>query len=182
MASVVSERYAQALYEAAGDLERAQEAGRALTQVTALIGQNPDYLALLSSPSIPQSDRQQAVHAAFAGRVPQIICNFLLLLIEKRRIARLQDIAQAYEDLISREAGICQAVVVTAVPMEAASLERLRDHLMRLTGRQVALVNEIDPEVLGGACLRWGSQQIDGTIRTGLHDLVAELCPAERGG
>ena len=49
MASVVSERYAQALYEAAGGLEQAREAGRALAQVSALIGQNPDYLTLLSS-------------------------------------------------------------------------------------------------------------------------------------
>ena len=73
MASVVSERYAQALYEAAGGLEQAREAGRALAQVSALIGQNPDYLTLLSSPAIAQADRQQAVRAAFAGRVPGIV-------------------------------------------------------------------------------------------------------------
>ena len=179
MASVVSERYAQALYEAAGGLEQAREAGRALAQVSALIGQNPDYLTLLSSPAIAQADRQQAVRAAFAGRVPGIVCYFLLLLIEKRRITQLQAIAQAYEGLVRRAASICQAPVVTAVPMEAALLERLRDKLTCLTGLQIELVNEIDPTVLGGACVRWGSRQIDGTIRSSLRALAAELCPAE---
>ena len=44
---------------------------------------------------------------------------------------------------------------------------------------QIELVNEIDPTVLGGACVRWGSRQIDGTIRSSLRALAAELCPAE---
>ena len=179
MTSVVGERYAQALYEAAGGPEQAREAGRALAQVWALIERNPGYLALLSSPAIAQRDRQQAVRTAFSGRAPQIVCNFLLLLIEKHRISRLPEIVRAYEALVRRADGICRATVVTAVPMEAGEMDRLRARLTRLTGRQIALVNAVDPAVLGGACVRWGSRQIDGTVRTGLRALAAELCAAE---
>ena len=99
MATVVSERYALSLYEVAKAENIAPEMYEALQTVSDLFATYPDYLKVLTTPSIGLPDKQKTVRAVFEGRVHPYLLNFLLLLTEKRRIGLIHEMAEAYRDL-----------------------------------------------------------------------------------
>jgi F-type H+-transporting ATPase subunit delta len=57
-------------------------------------------------------------------------------------------------------------------------VKQLQQALEKMTGRQVELTVAIDPEVLGGARTRVGSQVYDGTLKSQLAALRRRLAQA----
>ena len=58
--------------------------------------------------------------------------------------------------------------IVRATPTEIARIEKL-------TGRRLVLTKTVDPAVLGGVRVTMGDRVIDGTVRTNLDKLRAQL-------
>ena len=72
-----------------------------------------------------------------------------------------------------------RAVVRSAVPLEAAHVERLAGYLGELVGKDVDVTTAVDPAILGGLVARVGDRLIDGSVRTRLQDMRKSL--AESG-
>lgn len=175
MATVVSERYALSLYEVAKTENIAPEMYEALQTVSDLFVTYPDYLKVLTTPSIGLPDKQKTIRAVFEGRVHPYLLNFLLLLTEKRRIGLIHEMAEAYRDLYYLEAGICAVTAVTAIPLDEAQMEKLKNKMAGVTGKQIVLKNQVDPSVLGGVLVRVENKQIDDTIKNRLNELTTRL-------
>ena len=72
-------------------------------------------------------------------------------------------------------AGITKATVVSAAPLHEAARDRLASALSRRTGKQVELEVTVDPELLGGVVAKVGDLVFDGSLRTQLGQLRANL-------
>lgn len=175
MATVVSERYALSLYEVAKAENLASEMCDELSAVSELFVQYPDYLKVLTTPSIGFPEKRKTVETVFEGRVHPYLLNFLLLLTEKRRIGMIHEMAEAYRDLYYLEAGICAVTAVTAVALDPDQMEKLKQKMAQVTGKQIVLKNQVDGSVLGGVLVRIENKQIDDTIKTRLNDLAIKL-------
>lgn len=86
MADIVSERYAQSLYEVAKDEKQEKEYLEELTAVCGAFRENPDFLKLLTTPSIAFEDKQNVLKTVFEGKIRPFVLNFLMLTTEKGRI------------------------------------------------------------------------------------------------
>lgn len=64
-----------------------------------------------------------------------------------------------------------KAKVKTVVPMDEETKERLRSSLTELVGKDVELVNVIDPSILGGMVIHMGDAIVDMSLSTRLNDL-----------
>ncbi len=111
----------------------------------------------------------------FEDRVHPDLLNFLLLLAEKRRIGLIYEMAEAYRDLYYLEAGICAVTAVTAIPLDEAQMEKLKNKMAGVTGKQIVLKNQVDPSVLGGVLVRVENKQIDDTIKNRVNELTTRL-------
>ena len=67
-----------------------------LDEVQQLLKQNPDYLRLLSTPSIPKKERCGLLDEALRGQVHLYVLNFLKILCEKGTLRELPGCARAY--------------------------------------------------------------------------------------
>ena len=67
------------------------------------------------------------------------------------------------------------AEVSSAHPLSAAQLKALGAKLKAREGKDVKIVANVDPELLGGLVVRIGSQQIDSSIRTRLNSLAQAI-------
>ena len=76
MATVVSERYALSLYEVAKAENLASEMCDELSAVSELFVQYPDYLKVLTTPSIGFPEKRKTVETVFEGRVHPYLLNF----------------------------------------------------------------------------------------------------------
>jgi F-type H+-transporting ATPase subunit delta len=68
-----------------------------------------------------------------------------------------------------------RAVVVSATPLGAGDLDRVRRSLERRTKKKVMLEAEVDPSLIGGLIARVGDLVLDGSVRTQLDTLREKL-------
>ena len=169
MADIVSERYAQSLYEVAKDEKQEKEYLEELTAVCGAFRENPDFLKLLTTPSIAFEDKQNVLKTVFEGKIRPFMLNFLMLTTEKGRIGLIHEMREAYKEQYYFENNIAEVCAVTAVPMSDALRDRLKNKM------QVVLETSVDPEIIGGIVVKVNNEQFDTSLRTRLSEIAARL-------
>jgi F-type H+-transporting ATPase subunit delta len=101
--------------------------------------------------------------------------NFLLLLVQKKRLNVLAEISQRFNVYYATLEKMSKVRVVTAVATQEDSRKKLADALTKRIRRQVTLECEVDPSIIGGAVIHIGDQVIDGSIRRQLARLFESL-------
>ena len=145
-----------------------------LDEVQQLLKQNPDYLRLLSTPSIPKKERCALLDKAFEGAHPYLV-NFLKLLCEEDLLGELPGCLRAYQDRYNVDHNILEVTAVSAIALTAPSREKLLAKLQKMTGKNIVLTETVDPAVLGGLRLDMDGTRLDGTVQRHLERLRTEI-------
>ena len=173
----IARRYARALFEigvASGDTF--ERFGQELDELTALYRSSPELRHTMENPVFKQTEKQEVMKRLLPRVAPsEPVQRFVLLLLERRRIALLPTIARAYRAMADNRAGRVRATVTSAVPLGAAELDRVRGALEQRTGRKVVAETHVDPELIGGVVARVGDLVLDGSVRTQLDELRRRL-------
>ena len=146
-----------------------------LEQAAQLLKANPDYLRLLSTPSIPKKERCGLLDEALRGQVHLYVLNFLKILCEKGTLRELSGCARAYRLRYNQAHGILEATATSAVPMTAQQTQALLAKLEKLTGKTIDLKTKVDPGVLGGIRLDMEGTELDGTVQNRLAALRRDI-------
>ena len=142
-----------------------------LEEVNALFKANPDYLHLLSTPSIPKKERCGLLDEALRGQVHLYVLNFLKILCEKGTLRELSGCARAYRIRYNQAHGILEATAISAVPLTEQQRAALHAKLESLTGKTIDLKTKVDAKVLGGIRLDIEGTELDGTVKNRLASL-----------
>ena len=146
-----------------------------LDEVQQLLKQNPDYLRLLSTPSIPKKERCGLLDEALRDRVHLYVLNFLKILCEKGTLRELSGCARAYRIRYNQAHGILEATAVSAVPLTEQQRAALHAKLESLTGKTIDLKTKVDAKVLGGIRLDIEGTELDGTVQNRLASLRRDI-------
>jgi F-type H+-transporting ATPase subunit delta len=101
--------------------------------------------------------------------------NFVRVLAENHRLVLLPEIAAHYEAARAQVENTVDVEVVSAVALDAAQAEKLKQALNTRLRRQVRMQNTVDASLLGGAVIRAGDLVIDGSLKGRLDRLGTEL-------
>jgi F-type H+-transporting ATPase subunit delta len=169
-------RYAKALFELSKDAGQVAEVTGELSSMGDLLEGNPELHDVLFRPLHPVAQRR----AVLDGVTERIGANptvqsFFSLLIDQRRLVDFPAIREEFERLASEDAGLRRAEVVSAGPLRDDQLERLRRALSSRTGGEVEVSVRVDPSLLGGVIAKVGDLVFDGSLRTQLRQLRANL-------
>ena len=96
-------------------------------------------------------------------------------LVQQPRGRRIGELIRVAAALVADQANLAVATVVTAAPLSAAQLDRLRAGLAKTYGRDLKLNLAIDPSILGGIRVQIGDDVIDGSVSTRINDLRLQL-------
>ena len=146
-----------------------------LDEVQKLLKQNPDYLRLLSTPSIPKKERCGLLDEALRDRVHLYVLNFLKILCEKGTLRELSGCARAYRIRYNQAHGILEATAISAVPLTEQQRAALHAKLESLTGKTIDLKTKVDAKVLGGIRLDIEGTELDGTVQNRLASLRRDI-------
>ncbi len=179
--TTISHRYARAIFGAALEENKLARVAGDLANVLALNRQDPAFLNFLMTPEVLTDGKEGFIRTVFGPQLDPLTVNFLLLLMDKKRIAHLPGICEDVQRLYEEHQGLLRAEVLSAVPLDAAQEARLKKELDRLTGKDVRLEKRLDPSVLGGVVVHLGKKVIDRSLRRGLRELGDRLLHTELG-
>ena len=166
--------YGESLYELAKDEGLTKLIGEQLAVLQQSFQQEPDFPRLLSSPNLTKAERCQILDHSFRGSVHQYVLNFLKILTEKGYMRHFSYCCDAYLEHYDQDNGILRVNAVSAVALTEAQKDKLTQKLSRITGKEIALRNRIDPRVYGGIRLDYDGQRLDDTVSHRL-DAIRDL-------
>ena len=162
--------YGEALYVLAKDENKSDALLKQLKTLDESFAQEPDFLRLLSAPNLSKIERKEILDACFKGKIDSYLLNFLKILMEKGYIRQFGQCVQVFRERYNEDHGIMPVSAVTAVPMTPAQKEKLAAKLAGSTGKQIELMNIVDPACIGGIRLDYDGKRVDDTI---IHRLDA---------
>ena len=176
----LSRRYAKALADVAAEQQVLEAIGRDLRTVVETMKRSHEVTAFFASPAIPLTDKRRVLRSIAEGAgVTPLSANFLNLVLEKRRLPHLGEIALAYEELTDERLHRGKATVTSAVPLTEPIIQRLKERLQTVTGKEIYLEARVDPAILGGFVAQIGSTIYDGSLRTQLKKVREHLLKNE---
>ena len=165
----IARMYGGSLYDLAAEEGLETRILGELEEVNALFKANPDYLHLLSIPSIPKKERCGLLDEALRGQVHLYVLNFLKILCEKGTLRELGGCTRAYRIRYNEAHGILEATATSAIALTKEQTAALHQKLEALTGKTIDLQTKVDPAVLGGIMT-----EIARMYGGSLYDLAAE--------
>jgi F-type H+-transporting ATPase subunit delta len=169
-------RYATALFDLANERDALAGVESSLATLGEAMAQSADLKALVANPMLSRDQAARAMNAVAAtlGLDP-LTKDFLDVVSANRRLAELPAMVRAFKLLAANQRGEVDAEVVSARPLTADQVAALKAKLKTRVGRDVALTQKTDPEILGGLIVKIGSQMIDSSIRTRLNTLALAM-------
>ena len=174
--SRVARRYAGALFALAREQSQISEVRSEIERLAALIDGSDELGSALLTPLRPVAQRKRVLVAlAEQASFSQTVRRFLSFLIDRRRLIDFAAICDEFGRLADEASGLVIAEVVAANPLDERKCDRLRRALSQRTGREVRLEVSVDPALIGGVVAKVGDVVFDGSLRTQLGQLRANL-------
>ena len=170
----IARPYARAAFEYARDAKAFAPWSQGLKTAAEIVA-DPRVAALTTSPLVTATDVVGLIIGVAGDKLDAGMQNFVRLLAENRRLLYLPEITEHYETLRSSVENTIDVEVISAVPLDAAQQEKLRQALNIRLKRQVRMQNSVDSALLGGAVIRAGDLVIDGSLQGRLQRLGTEL-------
>jgi ATP synthase F1 delta subunit len=167
--------YGEGLFEAASDIGRIGEIGKELERVEAALREFPPLFELLRTPTLSVEDRKAVAEKVFSGIVSRELLNFIRVLIDKRRIGRIRDIARVYGRLSDDREGIVKGDIRSAVALTEDQIGQFERETGKLLKKRVKLRNETDASLLGGVRIYIDGKLIDASVRGRLDSLKERI-------
>jgi F-type H+-transporting ATPase subunit delta len=167
-------RYAQALFELAGDAGQV-DAWRADLGLACEVAGNAAAARTIDNPARPLAERRALVTGLLHGRVAAQVESLALLLAQRGRFSIMPEVGREYDHLVRASRGIVAATVSSPMPLTPGELAALKTAMERIAGAQVELYPETDPSLIGGVSVMIGDRQIDASVASRLRRLRREL-------
>ncbi|MEG2038868.1 MAG: ATP synthase F1 subunit delta [Oscillospiraceae bacterium] len=170
-----SSSYASALIKLAIETDSLDEIFEQIMIIKEEIISNPNFIKILDAPMIAVEDKLSVADETFKGKINVYLLNFIKILVEKGAMHEFVNCANAFEKLYNEDKNIEKVTAVTAIPLNEKLTEKLIKKLETVTGKTIVLVNQVDPECMGGIVLRLENSQIDGSIKTKLEAIKTQM-------
>ena len=167
--------YATALIELANERSLTQPIAEELGGLKEVLAQNPTFRAFLSDPSIGETARSELLKKVFAGKLQPLLEHFLAVLAAHGRLGHLEQIADAYDDLLDEQAGKIEVDVTVAQKLTPDQLEEVRQKVSTALKKDAVVHQYVDDSIIGGMVLRVQDKLIDGSVKTQIQRLRAQL-------
>jgi F-type H+-transporting ATPase subunit delta len=174
----IVDRYTRALFAAADKRGIVDQVRSDLRGLDAVMTETPQLGRVLRAPTIAAADKRRLIRSAFTGQLGDLTLKFLEMAIEKRREEILPFVSAEFERLAYDQLNILPVQVTSALPLTEEERAALSRSLNRRTGKTIELHERVNAALMGGATMRLGDTEIDGSVRGQLRRLRDRLLAA----
>lgn len=167
--NTLAKRYAKALVQLGSEGGLIDRFRDELATFDGIFSANNELRAAFADPALTQ-DQKKNIMKELIGKVAcsELVGNFLMLLVDKNRVAFLGQIVQTYEKLADEFSGVIRPVIKTAFPLDDSQISAIQDALEKKTGKKVVAQMVVDTTLLGGVVTQIGDIAYDNSVKTQL--------------
>jgi F-type H+-transporting ATPase subunit delta len=168
--------YADALISLAQEQNNLDTIAKDVRLIGNTLKDSAELTQLFASPLIGENVKKGVIENVFGSQVSVLTKSFLLLLVDRKRIAFLGEIVNQFQTLLRVIDGVALAEIITALKLSRAQEDTLRDRVKSMTkARSVELAVTVNADLIGGVIIKVGSQVVDASIRGQLRRLKSSL-------
>ncbi|UCD61134.1 MAG: ATP synthase F1 subunit delta [Flavobacteriaceae bacterium] len=167
-------RYAKATLNLAVEQKATDAIDRDMRSIVQTISDSNELKEMLASPILEGSSKKEVLLTLFKN-FNEITKEAFSLLVSKKRIDLLYDVATKYIALNEDLKGENVALVTTAVPLTPSLEKKILSQIGKITKNKITLENQIDESIIGGFILRIGDLQYNASISNKLNSLKREF-------
>lgn len=172
----IAQPYAEALLTLANSNDSLKATINDMSIVAQFLANSSDLKKFLANPLVARKTKKSVLKDVLGEQIQPKTLTFLMLLVDRGRIAFLGDIAQKFLELSYKEESIEIAKVISAVSLSLEQQKGLAEKLKEITGaKQIKLALKVDPHLIGGFTVEIGSKLIDTSIRGQLKKISTLL-------
>jgi F-type H+-transporting ATPase subunit delta len=135
-----------------------------------------DLKHFLGNPVVSAENKKAVLRQVAGDGLHPYILNFLMLLVERRRILFLEGICKQFQALLRKLNQTVLAEVISAVELSDAQQQAIGEKVKAISGaQQVELDTKLDPDLIGGVIIKVGSQVLDASLRGQLRRIGIRL-------
>lgn len=107
--------------------------------------------------------------------MPQELIDLLTVMSENGDLGHLGDVTEIYGELVAQHTDVITAEVTVAVPLTDELKAEIISKLEHDFGKDVYLIEKVDPSIMGGLILKVGDERRDISVRSQLEHVRATL-------
>lgn len=174
--SEVLDPYAQALMSLGKSNDLVDRFGEDVTNILDTLNASQDLKDFVANPLAKGELKKEVLSQVFGEAVHPFTRNFIMLLVDRRRVIFLEGICQQYLKLLRQLRQAVLAEVTSTVELNDDQKNAVRDRVRSMTNaNSVDIETKIDPELIGGVIIKVGSQVIDASLRGQLRRITLRL-------
>nr|ARW63718.1 ATP synthase CF1 subunit delta [Chondria sp. (in: red algae)] len=168
--------YAEALLDIAQKKGLVSETTENLSSISLVLSESKDLQNFLFNPLVSNLIKKEIINNLFSNQVSDFIVNFLLVLVDRRRISCLSVIINKYLELAYQIESITIAEIYSAVDLNDSQQSSLVEQIKLMTRTsKVKLVVNRNPDLIGGFIIKIGSKIIDASLLGKLNRISFHL-------
>ena len=176
LAAKVAAPYARALFDFSVEKNIMHQITADFQNLDVFLEETSELTDYLNSPVVKEEAKREILNKTVKSQINTETFKFLMVLVERDRINLLGAVINNYLELVYQTASIKMVEVSTASAFTNAQKTTLIEKLKELTNaREIRLVINEDPSLIGGFLIKTESKIIDFTIKNQLQQLAKHL-------
>lgn len=158
--------------------EKAGNTAEVAEEFEALIGllvAQPRFEQVLGSHLLGDDEKQAVIDRVFAAKFTPTLVDFLRILSRRVRLSLLRPIHAEFQRQQDVLRGVVRVRLSTAAPLDAATTDQLTKSLRAIVHGEPRLDASVDPDLIGGAVLRFGDTVYDGSVARQLEQMRSQI-------
>jgi F-type H+-transporting ATPase subunit delta len=153
-----------------------EQFGESFRALESLMEESQEFSEFIANPIIKPEDKKEVLRRVMGEGANSYLLNFLMLLVDKRRIIFLKQIASQYLNLLRKLNQTVLAEVISARELSEDQKRAVTEKVKGITNaRDVELKTSTQPNLIGGVIIKVGSQVIDASLRGQLRRISMNL-------
>ena len=142
---------------------------------TAVVADDKRIRVLLGNPEVSTKRLGELLLDICGDKLSNEGRNFMLLLVESKRVEVLPEVSELFEQLKTQHEGVLEAKVASAFKMTDQQLKDLVVGLESKFKRKIEAKVNVNPELIGGVKVEIGDEVFDASVRGKLEAMSVAL-------
>ena len=173
-ALTIARPYAEAVFRLA-KVGNTLPAWSGMLKFTAVVADDKRIRVLLGNPEVSTKRLGELLLDICGDKLSNEGRNFMLLLVESKRVEVLPEVSELFEQLKTQHEGVLEAKVASAFAMTDVQLKDLVAGLESKFKRKIEAKVNINPELIGGVKVEIGDEVFDASVRGKLEAMSVAL-------